>query len=144
MESPLPARDPGSVQRPLTILLVDDNRADCELLREALGEIPIAVDLVTYDDASAFVGQLPAQVELPDLVILDVGMPCLDGYAVLAEVRRAWPSVPVVVMSAAAFRDREARALAGGARAFLTKQQRFDDHLKVVRTALAYAGSAAG
>lgn len=127
------------MQRPLAILVVDDNRADCDLLREALGEIPVAVDLIAHQDASAFVAGLAAPSDPPDLVILDVGMPRLDGYAVLAEIRRVWPTVPVVVMSAAIHRDREARALAAGALAFLAKQPRFDEHLGVVRAALAYA-----
>lgn len=128
-----------AMARPLTVLLVDDNPADRELLREAFAELGADVDLVAYGDATAFVQRIPAQAELPDLVILDLGMPRLDGYAVLAQVQAAWPSVPVVVMSASSVRDREHRALTAGARAFFPKPARFEDHLAVVREALAFA-----
>lgn len=72
---------------------------------------------------------------LPDLVILDLGLPDMDGSDVLAAVRE-WSSVPVIVLSV---RDRESekvKALDLGANDYITKPFGIDELLARVRTQL--------
>ena len=63
----------------------------------------------------------------PDVVLLDVDLPGIDGLRILDMVRRRWPMLPVIVMTA--FGGADTRALAGrlGATAYLDKPFRMTD-----------------
>ncbi len=76
-----------------------------------------------------------------DLLILDVGLPDLDGFDVLAQVRSAGHLIPVIMLTARrAVRDRVA-GLEGGADDYLTKPFSFEELLARVRARLRAAGS---
>jgi DNA-binding response OmpR family regulator len=71
-----------------------------------------------------------------DLVILDVGLPKMDGFEVLRELRQACATVPVVILTASqSVRDTVA-GLDGGADDYITKPFRFDELLARVRLRL--------
>jgi CheY-like chemotaxis protein len=102
------------------IVVVDDNVPSAELVQALLGRagmpavqvIHAARELLArYDELS------------PDLVVLDLNMPVMDGYAVLAELRSRVPAadLPILVLTADATRDATHRALGLGASDFLTK-----------------------
>lgn len=101
------------------ILVVEDNPANRELLRELLSawgyEVVEAVDG----------GQALEKVRSasPDLVLLDIGMPVLDGFAVVRELRKDphFLTLPVVAVSAYAMRGDQEKALQAGFNAYLTK-----------------------
>lgn len=110
------------------VLLVDDNAADAELTREAFddaafaGEVHVVADGV---EALAFLRREGAYRDAPppDLILLDLNMPRLDGRGVLAAVKSdpAVRHVPVVVLSSSsALRDVEA-AYALGANCYVQK-----------------------
>ena len=100
------------------VLVVDDDPAIRQLLTDVLEmdgyEVSVAVD------GLAAVRQV--QALKPDFVILDVMMPGLDGFGVLDAVR-AEPGepVPVLMLTAAAESDANARAWAGGVDYYLAK-----------------------
>lgn len=102
------------------ILVVDDEPANLKLLSmilqaEGYGRVE------TLQDPRDVLQRY--QAERPDLVLLDINMPHLDGFAVLAQLR-ALPQatmVPVVVLTAQTGEDFVLRALQGGAVDFLTK-----------------------
>jgi CheY-like chemotaxis protein len=64
-----------------------------------------------------------AQKQRPEIIVLDLMMPVMDGYAVLAELAKdpRTADVPVVVLSARAIPDEAERATGAGARLFLEK-----------------------
>jgi DNA-binding response OmpR family regulator len=101
------------------VLLAEDFDDARELYRLALEKAGFAV----HDLASGDV-VMPLALELqPDVVVLDLVLPGLDGLAV-AQHLRAHPltaRVPIVVLSAHAFPEDEARAREAGADAFLRK-----------------------
>jgi CheY-like chemotaxis protein len=101
------------------VLLAEDFDDARELYRLGLENAGFAV----HDIASGEV-VMPLAIELrPDVVVLDVAMPGLDGLSVAAQLR-AHPvtaHLPIVVLSARAFPEDEARARAAGAAAFLRK-----------------------
>ncbi|HYG55276.1 MAG TPA: response regulator [Burkholderiales bacterium] len=95
-----------SPKKPLVILLVEDNPADVRMTREALKlariehELHVAAD---GEQALAFIrkeGEY-AQAPDPDLMLLDLSIPRLDGHGVLAQLRppRAERRFPVVVIT---------------------------------------------
>ncbi|WP_022976639.1 response regulator transcription factor [Nevskia ramosa] len=79
------------------ILIVDDDRALAELLADYLRHESYSVE--TVHDGAAALARLSAAGTRPDLLILDVMMPGLDGLETLRELRRKHP-LPVIMLSA--------------------------------------------
>ena len=103
------------------ILVVDDEQANIDLL-EAILSFDGYTRLVSTRD-SRRVLDLFQSLE-PDLVLLDLHMPHLDGFAVMQQLREHIPSddyVPILILTADITREAKERALSGGARDFLTK-----------------------
>jgi two-component system, OmpR family, KDP operon response regulator KdpE len=98
------------------VLVIDDDPA----LRRAL---ELALDHAGYEVRAAPTGKagvVEAAVANPAIVILDLGLPDLDGVAVCKEIR-AWSDVPIIVLSAADAEDRKVAALDAGADDYVTK-----------------------
>lgn len=103
------------------VLLVDDQAANLRLLEEILAREGFTQVLSVADPRRAL--ELYAAFD-PDLVILDLMMPGLDGYAVLEQLSRLRQPDdyrPVLVITADATTEARRRALSLGARDFLTK-----------------------
>jgi DNA-binding response OmpR family regulator len=75
----------------------------------------------TVDAADGEEGLTQALVPGADLVLLDVLMPKRDGFSVLAELRRARPSLPVIVLTAKGAEEDRVRGLKGGADDYVVK-----------------------
>lgn len=111
----------GSSPGAARILIVDDEDANVRLLERILRRAGYAQIEGTTDPRS--VATLLAEFE-PDLILLDLLMPHLDGFAVMDLLNEAVPSdqyLPVLVLTADITPDTRRRALAGGAKDFLTK-----------------------
>jgi protein-histidine pros-kinase len=110
----------GPDQPPLTVLYIEDNLSNLQLVEHVLGRRP-GVTLITAMRPQ--LGLDLAAEHHPDLVLLDLDLPDLPGEEVLRRLR-AGPStanVPVVVLSADARPSQITRLLDKGARRFLTK-----------------------
>ena len=121
--------------RQARILIVDDERDNRELLEVILGhEGFVTVSVASGEDALLSVAHAP-----PDLVLLDIMMPGMDGYEVALRIKgdALTKSIPVLMMSA--LDDRSARTLAAsaGADAFFSKPMRRADLCARVRQYLA-------
>ncbi|GAB2614323.1 DNA-binding response regulator [Paractinoplanes abujensis] len=104
---------------PLRVLVVDDQ----QLVREgltALLELTGGVEVVGSAGDGARALELVAE-HRPDVVLMDLKMPVLDGTAATARVRAEFPEVAVVVLTTYADDESIAGALAAGARGYLTK-----------------------
>jgi EAL domain-containing protein (putative c-di-GMP-specific phosphodiesterase class I)/CheY-like chemotaxis protein len=104
----------------MSVLVVDDNIANVELLAALLEDEGLS--RVTTETDSRLVSDILPSVN-PDLVLLDLHMPHLDGVAVLEQITRfaAGTYLPVLVLTADVTSDARNRALAHGARDFLSK-----------------------
>jgi EAL domain-containing protein (putative c-di-GMP-specific phosphodiesterase class I)/CheY-like chemotaxis protein len=104
----------------MSVLIVDDNQANVDLLRTLMQEEGLH-RVYTETDSRRVAELLP--VVNPDLVLLDLLMPHVDGHAVLASITRyaAGSYLPVLVLTADSTHQARDRALANGARDFLTK-----------------------
>ena len=109
----------ASQDRPTTILLVDDDTTNLQLLRETLDQ-PGYKLLVAKNGPSALV---IARKALPSLVLLDIMMPEMDGYEVCRQLKRGQETqhIPVIFLTALADAEDEAKGLALGAVDYLTK-----------------------
>ena len=113
------------------ILLVEDNHDHAELLRRDLEHFPLPTHLYHVEDGEAAVDYAfgrnhfsdRAQFPLPDIILLDLRLPRLDGMEVLKLVKNnpATGKVPVVVLTTSDAERDVAAALAGRADRFLTK-----------------------
>ncbi len=111
------------------LLLVDDQAANLRLLEDLLAREGFTQVLSTTDPQQAL--DLHAAFD-PDLVLLDLMMPGLDGYAVLEQLaKRRGPDdyCPVIVLTADATLQAKRRALSLGAKDFLSKPF---DHLEAM------------
>ena len=79
----------------------------------------------------------------PDLIILDLGLPDMDGLDILRQIR-SWSSLPVVVVSARSHERNKVTALDLGADDYLTKPFGTDELLARVRTAIRHTRTASG
>ena len=87
-------------------------------------------------------GLIEAATRKPDLVILDLGLPDLDGVEVVRQLRE-WTSMPVLVLSARAMESDKVAALDAGADDYLTKPFGLGELLARIRVALRHAQSGA-
>ncbi len=123
-----------------TVLVVEDDPDIGKLIMLLLSRAGIEATLRTDGSAG-----LAAIAELrPDLVVLDVGLPILDGWQVLERIRSgAGPRLPVLLLSAHAQETDRARGLGMGADGFMLKPFRNDELVARLRSLLP-AGSARG
>jgi two-component system, chemotaxis family, response regulator Rcp1 len=126
--------------KPLEILLVEDNRAEARLVQEALAEMQLHASLhVAADgvDAMQFLHRTGthAGARRPDLVLLDLNMPRKDGRAVLREIKEdeTLRGIPVIVLSTSTSEDDIARAYQLSANCYIPKPVDMDKFIGVVK-----------
>jgi signal transduction histidine kinase/CheY-like chemotaxis protein len=109
----------GERGAPVRILVVDDERDNRALLHEILSKVGILVT-EARDGASAV--ECFSAVK-PDLVLMDVKMPGVDGVEATRRIRATagGSTVPIVMLSASVFQEDRAEVLAGGGNAFIPK-----------------------
>jgi two-component system cell cycle response regulator DivK len=102
-----------------TILIADDNLASRELLKEALESS--GVRLLEASDGQEALDTI--QAESPDLVLLDIQMPSLDGFAVLRAMRSWSPpsGAKVIGLTALAMESDRQRILEAGFDSYISK-----------------------
>lgn len=115
------------------ILVVDDNNVNLDLVSHILEEWKFDVRIVT----SGFTAMELLTKETFDLVLLDIQMPVLDGYTVLAEIRETLKlNIPVIGLSAHSSSDERDRALAKGMNGYLTKPFKENELARVLEKQL--------
>ena len=126
----------GAVPRPIRVLVVDD---EPQLLRA----LRINLTARHYDVATAADGASAvraASSRLPDLVVLDLGLPDMDGVDVIRQLR-GWTPVPIIVLSGRAGSSDKVHALDAGADDYVTKPFGLDELLARVRAVTRRAGA---
>jgi signal transduction histidine kinase/CheY-like chemotaxis protein len=118
--APLPDPTPAPPVLPpgLDILLAEDNRINALVALDALRSLGVGNPRHAWNGREAVAEAVRC---CPDAVLMDCGMPVMDGYAALAEIRRTMPDLPVVAVTAAASADDRARCLEAGFNGFLAK-----------------------
>jgi two-component system KDP operon response regulator KdpE len=117
--------------RPVKIVVADDEQAILRMLTRNLTRR--GYEVVTAADGEEALNQI--EDTRPDLVILDLMMPRLDGLEVCRKVRE-WSQVPIIILSARGEESRKVEALDLGADDYLTKPFGLDELLARVRVAL--------
>jgi len=118
-----------------TVLIVEDNPANMTLAVFLLQSAGHAV--LTATDAEA--GLTLARDEQPDLILMDIQLPGMDGLEATALLKRADPTraIPVVALTALAMKGDEERIRAAGCDGYIAKPMRYQEFLAVVTAQLA-------
>jgi two-component system nitrogen regulation response regulator NtrX len=114
------------------ILVVDDEQG----IRKSLAGLLSDEGYETAVAADGDAGLLAVREHPPDVVLLDIAMPGRDGIGVLEEMRQAWPSLPVVMMSGHGTIETAVRATQLGAFDFIEKPLGAEKLLLTIRNAL--------
>jgi two-component system KDP operon response regulator KdpE len=113
------------------VLIVDDEKAIQRFLKNALSSAEFSVHLA----GSGKEGLMAAVAIRPDLIILDLGLPDMDGVEVLRRLRE-WTKVPVIILSVRDREDDKITALDSGADDYVTKPFGIGELLARMRVAL--------
>jgi DNA-binding response OmpR family regulator len=115
------------------ILLIDDDELILMTVRNALeGE---GIEVMTTADGPQGIGIFERQK--PDLVLLDIGLPSMNGLDVLRKIREIDPTARVIIMSGYASSESIASAMESGAWDFVEKPTPFPVLVRKIRDALA-------
>src|SRR5580658_2066312 len=121
--------------KPACILVVDDQSANIQIVGSVLGNF--GHEIIPASDGATALKRLA--VRLPDLILLDVLMPGMDGHEVCRQIKAnpAWKDIPVIFLSAADDKDLIVRALNTGGVDYITKPFNHSELVSRVRTQLA-------
>ena len=121
------------------ILIVEDDAGIRRYLKSTL--TAAGYDIVTVGNGHAALELIASHC--PDCILLDLGLPDMDGVGIIENIRR-WSSVPIIVISARITEDDKVEALDLGADDYLTKPFSTVELLARIRTALRHTRRACG
>lgn len=119
------------------ILTIDDDENDAFLLRSAFRKTGFAGKLQVAMDGQEAIDKLKASDngELPDLILLDLKMPRVNGFEVIHWIRRQEKlgNVPVAILTSSNHEEDVRNAYAGGADVYLVKPSTYDELVALAR-----------
>lgn len=124
----------------MKIFLIEDDTALAAELDALLRKYGYETAKVAHFDAAA----AEALAAAPDLVLLDINLPCADGFAVCRQLRAAAPNLPVILLTARTSDFDELLGLELGAEDFITKPYHPQVLLARIQKALQRRGRAGG
>jgi chemotaxis family two-component system response regulator Rcp1 len=124
----------------IKILLVEDNEGDIVLTQEALKDGRIKNNIVIARDGVEALAMLDSGEELPDLILLDINLPKLNGLEVLTAVKTdpRLRTIPVIMLSTSDEQNDILTSYNNYANCFITKPVDFNRFIEVVRTIEAF------
>jgi CheY-like chemotaxis protein len=127
--------------QPLEILLVEDNPGDIRLIKEILKETKIRTNIQVAMDGEAALKLLFNTENLnaaprPDLILLDLNLPKIDGRELLSEIKCSedLKSIPVVILTTSTAEEDIIETYNNHANSYITKPVDLDHFIKVVES----------
>ncbi|WP_438314948.1 response regulator [Sporosarcina sp. FA9] len=115
-----------------SLLIVDDQTG----IRLLLDEIFRTEGHLTTLVANGLKAIQEIEHKIPDCVLLDMNMPGLDGLEVLRRIKKGWPEIPVIMMTAYTNSDLQAEIIESGATTFFEKPFNISEMVEVVNKIL--------
>jgi two-component system NarL family response regulator len=122
----------------IRVLLVDDHRMVREALRDALAKVPDVQVVAEAGDARSAVEQV--RLHAPDVLVLDIGLPDLNGMEVASQLRDTGSRVKIVVLSAYSDKRFVTEMLRLGACGYVTKSAAGTELVRAIRAVMAGHG----
>ena len=111
-----------------TILVVEDTELNIDLITQLLED---DYNIVIARDGQQGVEQ--ANAHKPDLILMDISLPIMDGYTATRQIRSTMPTVPIIGLSAHAMDNDAGKAIEAGCNDYLTKPINDDLLFKTLR-----------
>jgi chemotaxis family two-component system response regulator Rcp1 len=131
----------SETEKPVDILLVEDNPGDARLAKEALKDSKIRNNLDTVGDGEEAIKYLKkegkyANVSRPDLILLDLNLPKKDGREVLKEIKEHedFKRIPVVILTMSKSEEDILKSYNLHANCYITKPIDLNQFVKVVKS----------
>lgn len=121
-----------------SILIVEDEKNICDFISATLSSQGYKTTVV-HNGADAL---SVATSQCPDLILLDLGLPDMDGTEIIKQIR-TWASIPIIVISARSQEQEKVNALDLGADDYLTKPIGTSELMARIRTALRHSQTGA-
>lgn len=118
----------------LSVLVIEDEKSICDFIAKTLN----ASDYKAVTAGSGKEGLAILTSALLDLVLLDLGLPDMDGIDIIKQTRE-WSSLPIIVISARVQEREKVAALDAGADDYITKPFGTDELLARIRTAIRHS-----
>jgi two-component system response regulator len=125
--------------KPVEVLLVDDDPQDVDLTLEVMEMAKVRLSISVVGDGKEAIAYLKKEgdysnVKRPDLILLDLNMPKMNGHEVLTQLKNDddLKSIPVVVLTTSSAQEDIASTYNGGANCYVTKPVGLDEFQKVV------------
>ncbi len=126
----------------ITLLLADDSLDDCELVREAWKEAPVGKELRCVHDGTELLDYLyregafadRKQCPRPSLILLDLNMPKLNGYEVLARIKRdpLFAGIPIIILTTSRDTHDIHRSSFWSVSGYIQKPDRFGGYIQML------------
>jgi CheY-like chemotaxis protein len=123
-------------ERPLKILLAEDNTGDIFLVRRALLRSQVECDLITVEDGEAamrFLDNSEVQQDRPDLILLDLNLPRRSGHQILHRLKNSpyCQNIPVIILTSSDSPGDRAQAQRLGAAYYFCKPTDLSGFMKL-------------
>jgi len=130
------------IKKPVMILMAEDDEDYQVLIRDASRAAGINIPIVAVNDGEELINYLlypqPGQTkcQLPNLIILDLNMPKVDGRKAIEEIKKndALRQIPVIVLTTSSSEEDVNQAYAAGANSFITKPDSFSALVEIMKT----------
>lgn len=119
----------------LNIFLADDDLDDCQFFATALSHVYPQANLRILHNGKAMLEELSSPKLMPDIIVLDLNMPIMDGYECIRNIKRnpQLKAIPTVILTTSNNLSDTLRLKKIGADLFLTKPCSFGELLDVAR-----------
>ena len=125
---------------PIEILIVEDNPGDVELAREALSDVSVRKNLTVAEDGEQGLSLLRREgafrnAQRPDLILLDLNLPTINGREVLAEIKSDpdLRRIPVVILTSSEDDSDIVESYNLHANAYVVKPVDLDKYMQVIK-----------